>query len=346
VESQHPIPQEISSYQFRLVGDMTITQFMEVAAGALVSLLFYSSGLVPYVKWPLIIVSFLIGIALAFFPLEDRPLSKWIVLFAKAIYSPTIYVWNKKAVRHSFFQPEVADNPLSPLPVDISSAPPQNKPGSDVSLTSSEIKEEADKLNANENAFLSKIGVQFLAPAFSTTSKQAPVSAVQVQAHVQPKQEVVVPKKEEIKIEVQKKPEVIFESSTQQAPSSKPGNLSDFTRMAGQNFQNAKSAVFSFSEEASPPSPPTRPNVIVGQVLDPNGKIIDSAILEIKDEAGRSVRALRSNRLGHFMIVTPLADGKYEIVTEKDGFIFDTVTFEAEDRIIPPIAIWAKPNGS
>ena len=55
MDQQHPIPQQISSYQFRLVGDMTLKQFFQLAGGALVSLLFYASPLHPLIKWPFII---------------------------------------------------------------------------------------------------------------------------------------------------------------------------------------------------------------------------------------------------------------------------------------------------
>src|SRR6266498_2906030 len=93
MEAEHPIPQQISSYQFRLVGDMTLKQFFQVAAGAIVALVVYSTNFPAIVKWPLILGSFLTGVAFAFFPLQDRPLSKWITLFIQAIYSPTIFLW-------------------------------------------------------------------------------------------------------------------------------------------------------------------------------------------------------------------------------------------------------------
>ncbi|MCW4031539.1 MAG: PrgI family protein, partial [Candidatus Bathyarchaeota archaeon] len=94
-EQEHPIPQQISAYEFHLVGDMTLKQFFQVAGGALVALIFYSSALPQYVKWPAIIISFLFGVAFAFFPLQDRPLATWIGLFIKAIYSPTAYYWKR-----------------------------------------------------------------------------------------------------------------------------------------------------------------------------------------------------------------------------------------------------------
>jgi hypothetical protein len=46
------------------------------------------------------------------------------------------------------------------------------------------------------------------------------------------------------------------------------------------------------------------------------------------------------------MIATPLLAGRYEIATEKDGYNFESVYFDAEDKIIPPIAIKAKQNAN
>ena len=43
--------------EFKLVGDMTLKQFFQVAGGALVGLLFYSTGLHGLIKWPLILIS-------------------------------------------------------------------------------------------------------------------------------------------------------------------------------------------------------------------------------------------------------------------------------------------------
>ncbi len=335
MDREHPIPQEVSTYEFRLVGDMTIKQFMQVAAGALISLVLYSSGLAPYVKWPLIIISFLSGVALAFFPIEDRPLSKWIVLFAKAIYSPTIYAWNKNARKYEFFQPENVTLPVqagtgtAPLPT-----PETNTPAVELLSANQPTTEDSAGLEKQEQEFLDKVDMQF------SSASQTPIASsedlTQVAAEEVPLvgQPITVPEKQTVNVEQQEKPVTVPVY----------GQTTDYggqvTGMAAHDLSKAKSATF--SEDASPPSPPTRPNIIVGQVMTDEGKIVDGAILEIKDSEGRSVRALRSNRLGHFMIVTPLANGQYRITTEKTGFVFDPVSFEAKDQIIPPIAIWAK----
>ncbi len=82
---QHPIPQQISSYEFRLVGSMTLKQFFKVAGGAVVALIFYSSHLPFLFKWPLIIITAGLGAALAFLPVNEQPLEVWIGSFFKII---------------------------------------------------------------------------------------------------------------------------------------------------------------------------------------------------------------------------------------------------------------------
>ncbi len=92
---QHAIPQQITSYEFKLVGDMTIKQFAKAAGGIIIALLINSSKLVFFIKWPLIFIFAAGGLALAFVPFQDRPLETWLLSFIRSIYSPTIYVYKK-----------------------------------------------------------------------------------------------------------------------------------------------------------------------------------------------------------------------------------------------------------
>lgn len=94
---QHPIPQQITSYEFKLVGEMTLKQFVRAAGGIVLALLLNKSSLVFFVKWPLMILLGGGGLALAFVPFQDRPLETWILSFIKSIYSPTIFIWKKKS---------------------------------------------------------------------------------------------------------------------------------------------------------------------------------------------------------------------------------------------------------
>lgn len=106
---QHPVPQQISSYQFRLVGDMTLKQFFQLAGGFLVALAIYSTKIYGFIKWPLMFFVVLVGIAFAFLPFKERPLSAWIVSFFKAIYSPTEFAWKRYDTLPQYFQDETLD---------------------------------------------------------------------------------------------------------------------------------------------------------------------------------------------------------------------------------------------
>jgi hypothetical protein len=329
MEQEHPIPQQISAYQFRLVGDMTLKQFFQVAGGALVALLVYASTLPSYVKWPLIIFSFLTGVAFAFFPLQDRPLSTWLVLFIKAIYSPTLYVWKRGAKVRQYFQPELGEEQKTLQPQITE---PQLKP---VAHT---LEEKFPELEKKEQEFLSKVAGEFKGEA----APQAEQPVVQTQPKTQ---EVYRPQTrgEKVVVPQSAKPKVKIEEHEYKAPETQqvqtPTEAATIGQVTGGVVQNAQQA--KFSDEAAPPMPPTKANVVVGQVIDPDGKIVENAILEIKDNAGRPVRALKSNKLGHFMIVTPLSDGDYEVLTEKEGLKFEPISLKAKGEIIPPIAIWA-----
>ncbi|KKS87749.1 MAG: hypothetical protein UV62_C0028G0009 [Parcubacteria group bacterium GW2011_GWC1_43_11] len=90
---QHPVPQNISSYEFRLVGDMTLKQFFQLAGGVIGGVIIYRLPLPFFLKYPLAGLSILLGVMLAFVPVSGRPFSQWIVAFIRAVYSPTEYQW-------------------------------------------------------------------------------------------------------------------------------------------------------------------------------------------------------------------------------------------------------------
>ncbi len=97
MEGAHPVPQNVTSFQFRLIGDMTLKQFGYLLAGVgLAYLMFvFLAAAAPLIAWPIIVISSFLGIAFAFLPIQDRPLDHWVGAFLKAIYSPTTRNWKK-----------------------------------------------------------------------------------------------------------------------------------------------------------------------------------------------------------------------------------------------------------
>ncbi len=85
------------------------------------------------------------------------------------------------------------------------------------------------------------------------------------------------------------------------------------------------------------------PNAISGYVLDAENKPLMDVVIVVKKKNGPTVRALKSDRVGQFSIVTSLPDGTYEISFEKDGYSFATVTTEAKGDVFPPMKVIGKP---
>src|SRR3990167_10467552 len=96
MEENHPIPQDITGFQFKLIGDMTLKQFAYLAAGAIFAWITYLLPLFLLIKLPIVVFFLSFGVALAFVPVDGRPLDTMIAYFFKALFSPTQYKYQKQ----------------------------------------------------------------------------------------------------------------------------------------------------------------------------------------------------------------------------------------------------------
>ena len=91
----HPIPQDITGFQFKLIGDMTIKQFAYLATGIVIGWITFVLPIAIFIKAPLAGISILTGVGFAFFPIEGRPMDIMISNFIKAVFSPTQFIYLK-----------------------------------------------------------------------------------------------------------------------------------------------------------------------------------------------------------------------------------------------------------
>lgn len=257
---QHPVPQPITSYEFRLVGDMTLKQFAKLAAGCIMALIVYAINPPGFLKWPLILLLSGVGAAMAFLPFEGRSIDVWIIAFFKRIYSPTQYIW------HQSEKVEIT-TPKTP-----------------------KIEGKIDLLPSRPIAPLP------IAPPVATAAPPPP-------------------------------PRLVIETVLKKPEPVKP---------------RAPAVQAKFTADVVIPSTPGLPNLLSGYIHDKKGKIIEGAILEIRDSSGIPVRAFKTNKLGQFQSATPLPNGTYEIETEKESFRFDIIKVDLKGAIIPPIEIISK----
>jgi hypothetical protein len=86
----------------------------------------------------------------------------------------------------------------------------------------------------------------------------------------------------------------------------------------------------------------SQPNIINGSVVDAQGQLVPGVIVVVKNAQGESKRALKTNKLGQFVVTTPLANGTYSVEVDKKGLSFDIMKVELSGAILPPIIIKSK----
>lgn len=312
MEGQHAIPQQISSYEFKLVGDMTLKQFLKAVGGIVIAIIIKGTGLLAIFKWPLMLISAGTGLALAFVPFEDRPLDTWLKAFLKSIYSPTIYTYKKKN-----------DDWL-----DLANVKTQND-------------EENVIVSSNDNLFVKK---EEDVSGFSSNS---------ITKNTRDRSTTITKKANEEKQITELETGVNQNSGSgdknipqhydetigkDEAETDNWKDKSVDLNLKKEKLEATGSAVFG---SIPMPDRPEIPNIIVGMATDNEGKIVDGVIIEIQDGHGNPTRVIKTNALGQFKISTPLANGRYLVIAEKEGYIFDRVNIDLKGEIVEPVRIIA-----
>lgn len=419
---EHPVPQNITAYQFRLIGNMTIKQFLLLLAGAGLAFLAYTSNLPFIIKIPLAIIAVIGGIALAFVPYEERTLDEWFINFIKAIYRPTKYYWRRKPHTPDFFTYTPSDRSallpqadLTPYrktqvqqfltsisqktqPVEFDPLDLLGAAGSDLNSLFSEVQAAANvtpgagratkpnlqarprplrKLQTEnvvfspqtmvpqttavppaqpvttspaEQVFASAPPETPLPPA--PTAPEAPSTVLSVSPqltveaeHAPTESESNTPR--EVQVEKLKTIDIVPTESPVEVPTTmpQPSVPTQAGAYQAETTASAEPAVTTtpivFNKELPFPSLPDQPNLLIGMVHDKSQGIVPGAIVEIEDEDGNTVRAMKTNSLGQFYISSPLKAGKYLVKTEKDTLVFPVYSLELTDTVLDPVDITA-----
>jgi len=101
---QHPVPQNITGFEFKLVGFLTLKQFAYLAGASIICFTFYLA--VPGIfKWLFILPVAGVGLALAFLPIQGMSFDRWVVCFYQLMSKPHQRVWRKEPKLLSFLDP-------------------------------------------------------------------------------------------------------------------------------------------------------------------------------------------------------------------------------------------------
>ncbi len=344
----HPIPQNVTSFEFHLIGDMTLKQFGYLATGVTFAYLIFVAFAVnyPFVSWPLILLSTGLGFAFAFVPIGSRPLDHWLKAFLKAIYSPTRRVWKKNsqtAAQNPLFKsrllmyapsfgPQAAPPPSS-VPNPVASFKPPVAPAAPAPQPLPTKEELSKTVDLAREA-------QGLQVKIIQTERQ--LTQLRAQSSPQTEPAEYTRQVNTILEQLQKLLNQASGIKQQIDILQQPANQSKTTTEAVVEPKVKVKVALPAKPKQTQVALTTFPNVINGIVKDINNNYLEAVVVVIYDKEGMPVRALKTNKLGQFSGSTPLPNGTYTIETEKEGTSFDVLQIELEGQVLPPLPITAK----
>lgn len=297
----HPIPQNVTGFQFKLIGDITIKQFVYLAAGSVSGWFFFSLPIAPFVKFPLSSFFILVGISFAFIPIAGRPIDVMVANFIKSLFNPTLYIYRKTG-QGSWLPNE--------QPVDEFEKQKEKEETLEKELEDAKTKEaKLDKKSPTSFDVHQKV--------ISLEEQLQEILAQKEQLY----QQIVDLQK---KLNLQK--ETILTST---ALGSKTPT------------QSVRKVPKTMTKDVGLILTPDNPNIIAGIVTDPRGNPLPNILVEIKDKENNPVRAFKTSVLGQFASATALSNGAYIIEFEdpKAQNKFDTIELGVKGEVIMPIEV-------
>lgn len=375
----HPIPQDVTGFKFKLIGDMTVKQFAYLGGGCGIGFLLVTQVKLPLMlNIPLGIFFGILGIALAFLPIEGRSMDVMTVNFIRALFTPDEYVYQKIG---GILFPQFATTKIQPAFVPTKQSGEKLK-----KLLNNLPQKPKNQLDEKELIFFKSLSSMFNPQQIHQALPVAPTSLAEKTQN----QQVQPPKtqdKEELSQALQKEAILISkeleevkkqESVQKENPSpilhqkvldlenqlrevlSQKNSLEQKILNLQKTLESQKQKVFtpsavapktetpnvrkipkSMGIQVGAPLTPDAPNLLTGIVKDPRGNILPNILIEVKDKDGNPVRAFKTNALGQFASATPLTNSTYTIDFEdpKGANKFDTIELPVTGDVILPIEV-------
>lgn len=373
---QHPIPQDVTGFQFKLIGNMTVKQFGYVAAGVISSVLLYYMPLNFFLgilfKLFFVPIFGVSGIIVAFIPIEGRPVDVMAGNFLKAIVTPNQYIYIKKGRKLTFLDINTYGTTQASNTSNTLSEAKQKKTDQNTSTKERQLDALLHQSTRSSNSKLDEKEVAYLKlfnQPTSTTGAQVQHTPKIIPIKPLPAVSQNIPINTSLTDELQK----LKQDETQTHTPQELATIHQRVLNLEKQLQDAHLKKSQLEEEVlklqtqlntQPPPPPAipvpqgqpaktiqnkanmpyipdTPNVLVGIVKDPRGNMLPSMLVEVKDKNGNPVRAFKTNALGQFASATPLASGIYTIQLEdpKKQHMFEAVQISVTNQIMMPIEI-------
>lgn len=402
----HPIPQDVTGFKFKLIGSVTVKQFLYIMGGGILAAICYVLPISAFIKIPLSLIFGGLGTAIAFVPIEGRPMDVMLKNFLRALPAENQYIFRKKgaeALISEFFFPQT----LAAIKTDQTKTREEETLDTRRALLYKTLKQ-SYKPDDHEQAVLTNINsylnesshsaaphvqnvdnvpkdtspaLQIVTPSVTIATKeirQVPLPAApqdpdpQVLINIAQKVQGVnntsndklvmpttpfqqqTPHPTETPL-VKPSPSVQAPDALRPITATPPTNpmssvatpLQTTPNVATQGavVPNQNSRVTTVTPELSLkagfPQLPDIPNIVLGVIKDPRGKVMPNILVEIMDTQGIPVRAFKTNALGQFTAATPLSNGEYTVILDdpRKQNEFEQIHIILNGKIFNPLEI-------
>lgn len=242
INKQHAVPQNIMDVEFKLIGDLTMRQFVYLLVFLGFAYFVFTLNFSIVFRLPIAILSGLAGLAFAFMPLEDRGLDEWVINFFNAIYRENQMVWRKEPTPPSAF---VYQNISMVRQELITLAPTASRRKLERYLEEQEQHDETDPFEQLEQSYIQKVQDAYMdfepqQPETTVTTIETPMQETSEvptdQTQKESDKETGEEKQEKPKPKVVKKPEP--RAPRIQLPREVPLDVITPDRHSGRKFTN------------------------------------------------------------------------------------------------------------
>lgn len=302
---EHPVPRQITTFEFKLIGELTIKQFGFLLFGSIIAIIVYF--IVPafaFLNFFAAAVPALLGIGFAFFPINERPLDIWLKNLINRLFSATQYYYQKKNL-----PPKILMGLTLPSK-EILQQHVLAKQKLDSYLQTKTERKTNDQKNEDlvDNNKAKKEGIKKMIFEINQTQKLTNVQTTNIKSI----------------------PQISIE--TENLNSKGPALIPDKPLINGQEMTSQPTNIKKLN---LPKNPEIRHFTLSGAVYSTSGIPLANILLYLK-QTGNTIRLFKTNRDGTFVNNLPITVGEYvlEAIDPRNKYGFDRIIIDGSKTSI------------
>ncbi len=345
----HPIPRQITTFEFKLIGFMTLRQFLYLVVTIPTAYIVFQLFPIPLVNLLLAVVIATAGVVTAFMPIKDKTLDVWLKLVWKRLQQPTQYYYHKKndplyflrdlyflADPHHMLAHVESKEKLSQYLAMTKQKPKANyqkKQVTNLLHTSSEVLQKATD----------PVLPIATAPVMPVPQSLPPNPVPPVVAHADAMARVAT-SPQPIPVHAQDKPPVLQVVEPVDEPVMEPQTVIPPVAPTQRAVLRPTPPVMPAPVMPQPVVVPSTAPFFAGVVRTAKKIPLPGVLIYVKDGQGNALRILKTNPHGVFATYQPLPAGSYtfEIKDPNGTYFFDTMNKTIADQNLDPLEFMSK----